>query len=72
MVVNKMPSHYDPVAVREKVLASYNANIGAVLPLSEDLLTLASGGLAVLAYPNHPWSSEVKQLAQTLLQEIIK
>lgn len=72
MVVNKIPSHYDPVAVREKVLASYNANIGAVLPLSEDLLTLASGGLAVLAYPNHPWSSEVKQLAQTLLQEIIK
>ena len=70
IVVNKLPSHYDPETVREKVLASYNTEIGAVLPLSEDLLTLASGGLAVLAYPNHPWSSEVNQLAKTLTQDI--
>jgi MinD-like ATPase involved in chromosome partitioning or flagellar assembly len=71
MVVNKLPSHYDPEVVREKVLSSYNAEIGAVLPLSEDLLTLASGGLAVLVYPNHPWSSEVNQLAKDLIQDIL-
>jgi MinD-like ATPase involved in chromosome partitioning or flagellar assembly len=71
MVVNKLPPHYDPEAVREKVLSSYNTEIGAVLPLSEDLLALASGGLAVLVYPNHPWSSEVNQLAKGLIQDIL-
>ena len=39
--------------------------------LSEDLLTLASGGLAVLVYPNHPWSTQVSRLAQTLSDEIL-
>ncbi|MEB3235993.1 MAG: MinD/ParA family protein, partial [Cyanobacteriota bacterium] len=52
MVVNKLPSHFDPDQVRERVASSYNVPIGALLPLSDDLLTLASGGLAVLTFPN--------------------
>ena len=71
MVVNKLPSHYDPEAVCTKVLESYGAPIGALLPLSEDLLTLASGGLATLVYPTHPWSMEVTRLAQSLSADIL-
>lgn len=71
MVVNKLPVHYDTDAVRDKVLDSYGVPIGALLPLSEDLLNLASGGLAVLVYPNHPWSSQVSGLARTLSDDIL-
>lgn len=71
MVINKLPVHYDTEAVRDKVLDSYGVPIGALLPLSEDLLNLASGGLAVLVYPNHPWSSQVSALSQLLLNEIL-
>lgn len=71
MVINKLPVHYDTETVRDKVLDSYGVPIGALLPLSEDLLNLASGGLAVLVYPNHPWSSQVSGLSQLLLDEIL-
>ncbi|MCP9849918.1 MinD/ParA family protein [Cyanobium sp. Morenito 9A2] len=66
LVVNKLPAHFDPEQVRERVASSYNVPIGALLPLSDDLLTLASSGLAILVYPNHPWSERVRALAADL------
>ncbi|WP_411870582.1 MinD/ParA family protein [Vulcanococcus limneticus] len=71
MVVNKLPEHFDPEQVRERVVSSYGVPIGALLPLSDDLLTLASGGLAVLLHPDHPWSSGVRQLAQELTNSVL-
>jgi hypothetical protein len=38
--------------------------------LSDDLLTLASSGLAVLEYPNHPWSDGVRALAEQLMVDL--
>lgn len=66
IAVNKLPGHFDPEQVRERVASSYGVPIGALLPLSEDLLNLASGGLAVLHYPSHAWSAGVKDLADQL------
>lgn len=71
MVVNKLPQHFDTEQVRERVASSYGVPIGALLPLSEDLLTLASGGLAVLRYPTHPWSEQVRGLASRLLETVL-
>ena len=71
MVVNKLPQHFDTEQVRERVASSYGVPIGALLPLSEDLLTLASGGLAVLSYPTHPWSEQVRGLASELLDSVL-
>ena len=66
MVVNKLPDSFDREQVREKVANSYEVPIGALLPLSDDLLTLASADLAVLRMPDHPWSQGVRQLAADL------
>lgn len=66
MVVNKLPSYFDVQQVKERVISSYQVPIGALLPLCDELLTLASGGLAVLRYPEHPWSLGVQQLAGDL------
>jgi MinD-like ATPase involved in chromosome partitioning or flagellar assembly len=70
MVVNKLPVHFDAEQVRERVASSYGVPIGALLPLSEDLLNLASGGLAVLHYPAHPWSAQVRSLATHLSDSV--
>jgi septum site-determining protein MinD len=66
LVVNKLPDHFDAQQVQERVSTAYGVPLGALLPLSEDLLTLASGGLALLAYPSHPWSEQVRGLADEL------
>jgi MinD-like ATPase involved in chromosome partitioning or flagellar assembly len=71
MVVNKLPDSFDPEQVREKVARSYEVPIGALLPLSDDLLTLASGGLAVLRFPDHPWSQGVSELAGDLSRSLV-
>jgi hypothetical protein len=71
MVINKLPSYFDAQQVRERVSSSYQVPIGAVLPLCDELLTLASGDLAVLRCPDHPWTSGVQQLAQDLAASVL-
>jgi MinD-like ATPase involved in chromosome partitioning or flagellar assembly len=71
MVVNKLPSYFDVEQVKERVISSYQVPIGALLPLCDELLTLASGGLAVLRYPEHPWSLGVQQLAGDLTASVL-
>jgi len=66
LVVNKLPDCFEPSSVKEKVKASFDYDPSAILPLSSDLLNLASGGLAVLEYPDHQWTLQVKQLASLL------
>ena len=71
LVVNKLPPHFDREQVRQRVFDSYGVPIGAILPLSEDLLSLASGGLAVLAFPDHQWSQQVVSLAADLSESVL-
>ena len=71
LVVNKLPGHFDPQSVRDRVASSYGVPLGALLPLSEDLLTLASSGLAVLEFPSHPWSEGVRALSEALVAELM-
>ena len=68
LVMNKLPSQFSRDEVRIKMQESYEVSIGSILPLSEDLLTLASGGLAVLKFPNHAWTGGVRDLATVLLE----
>jgi len=71
LVVNKLPPHFDREQVRQRVVDSYGVPIGAILPLSEDLLSLASGGLAILAFPDHQWSQQVVSLAADLSESVL-
>ncbi|MEY2645273.1 MAG: hypothetical protein RLZZ611_1922 [Cyanobacteriota bacterium] len=71
MVINKLPSYFDAQQVRERVSSSYQVPIGALLPLCDELLTLASGDLAVLRFADHPWSAGVQQLAHDLVASVL-
>jgi MinD-like ATPase involved in chromosome partitioning or flagellar assembly len=68
MVINKLPPSFDPLLVRQRVSSSYQVPIGALLPLSDNLLTLASGGIALLDSPAHDWCMGVRDLADELLR----
>lgn len=71
LVVNKLPQHFDADQVRDRVQQSYGIPLGAVLPLSDELLDLASAGLALVAVPDHPWSEGVMSLARALNDDVL-
>ena len=66
LVVNKLPEFFEPESVKQRVKSSFDYVPSAILPLSSDLLNLASSGLAVLEFSDHEWSLQVKQLATTI------
>jgi septum site-determining protein MinD len=66
LVVNKMPERFDQQAVREKVQNAYHCEVAGVLPHSEDMMELASSGIFVMNYPDHPMTSLYQQIANRL------
>lgn len=67
LVVNKVPSVFDTDAVRLRVEESYGCPVAGVLPHSDDLMALASGGIFSLRYPDHPLTKQYSQIARSLL-----
>ncbi len=63
LVVNKVPSNIDTDDLRSQLNSAYGAETAAVLPLSEQVVQNASGGLFSLLHPEHPWSEQVRMLA---------
>lgn len=66
LIVNKASSKLDPAAVKAQVEKAYNAHVAAVMPHSEELMELASAGIFVLRYPDHPITALYKQIAMEL------
>ncbi|MCW2667117.1 MAG: Cobyrinic acid ac-diamide synthase [Frankiales bacterium] len=68
MVVNKVPSSFDTEQVRQRVSEAYDAEVGAVIPHSDEMMTLASSGVFVHRYPDHLVTTEYKLLLTRLLE----
>lgn len=66
LVVNKVPSVFDIDEVRSRVEQAYDSKVAAVLPQSDEMMALASSGIFVLQYPNHPISDALKEVAHAL------
>jgi len=67
MVVNKVPGSYDLADVKKRVEQTYNCEVAAVIPHSEEMMALASSGIFVARYPDHPVSLGLKQLVAKIL-----
>lgn len=67
LVMNKFPDVYDVREVRQRVEALYSCDLAAILPHADELLALASRGIFILHYPNHPLARELAKLADRLL-----
>ncbi len=68
LVVNKVPTVFDEEEVRERVEQTYDCPVAAVIPHSEEMMTLASEGIFVLRYPKHPITAKLEHLADVLMQ----
>ncbi|HEY4689431.1 MAG TPA: MinD/ParA family protein [Anaerolineae bacterium] len=69
IVVNKTPQVFDPAEVKARVEQAYGCEVAAVLPHSDEMMILASGGIFVLRYPEHPITSALKQVVARLMAQ---
>ena len=67
VIVNNMPSILNPGTVRAKVEQAYGCPVAAVLPHADEMMNLASAGIFVLRYPDHPLTALYKQVATQLV-----
>lgn len=67
LVVNKVLSSMDFEDLRQQVRKTYDVPVAGVLPLSEDVVRLASAGIFSLRFPDHAWSQEIGRVAQSVL-----
>ncbi len=67
LVLNKVLPKMDTASLRQQVQTAYEAPVAGVLPLSEEMIALGSGGIFSLAYPDHPYSQSVREVAAQVL-----
>ena len=67
LVVNKTPQVFNAADVKRRVENSFGCEVAAVLPHSDEMMTLASEGVFVLKYPDHPLTGLLKSIVGQLL-----
>ena len=67
LLINKVPAVYDTEATKARAEKIYACEVGAVLPHSDDMMALASSGLFVLRFPDHPVTALYKQVVARLV-----
>jgi MinD-like ATPase involved in chromosome partitioning or flagellar assembly len=68
LVVNKVLPSFDFADVREEMEETYGCQVAAVLPLSEDVMRLGSGGIFCLQYPDHPFTQGLIAIANGVME----
>jgi len=66
LVINKVPSSADSARLREDVERQFQATVAGLLPLSQEMVELGSGGLFSLRFPGHPYTTEIEHIAGSL------
>lgn len=67
LLVNKVPGVYSLQSVRETVAETYQAEVAAVIPHTEEMMALASAGIFVVRYPHHPVTIQLGKVAEKLV-----
>jgi septum site-determining protein MinD len=67
LVVNNTPTAFDFGEVKERVETTYECEVAAVLPHSEELMILSSQGIFALRYPDHAVTALYRQVATCLM-----
>jgi len=67
MVINKALPSMNFADLRAKVEAIYHVPVAAILPLTPELVQLASSGLIALRFPELEASRQIKQVADRIL-----
>jgi len=67
MIVNKTPQSYDFDDIRARVEQIYQCDVVAVIPHSDEMMTLASSGIFALKYPDHQVTKEYQNVVAKVL-----
>ena len=66
LVVNKALPSFDFQELSNRIVSTYKTPVGAVLPLTVDIVRLGSGGLFTMLYPDHAFSVALRGLAEKI------
>lgn len=67
LLVNKVPSVLDMVDLKKRIEQTYNCEVAAVIPHSDELMGLASSGIFSSKYPEHPVAKLYQSVAKRIL-----
>ena len=67
LVINKVPPGMDTAQLRERVEQAYDAQVAALLPMNYEIVRLASAGIFVNHFPDHPMTLALKQVAERIM-----
>ena len=67
MVVSQMPPAFNIEDVQREVQEKYQLPVTAILPHTEEMLTLAGKGVFTREYPTHPLTMIIKQMTQDFM-----
>jgi hypothetical protein len=67
MVVSQVPHAFDMEDVEREVQEKYQLPVTAILPYTEEMLTLAGKGIFTREYPTHPLTMIIKQMTQEFM-----
>ena len=68
LILNKVPQLYDMEQVKEQAGQTYDTEVAAVIPHSDEMMTLASRGIFVTQFPDHPVTKLLKGVVDKILQ----
>ncbi|OUL34027.1 MinD/ParA family protein [Nostoc sp. 106C] len=71
MVINKALPALDFADLQEQVEKIYNVPVAGILPLSEEMVQLASIGIFSLRYSGHPISQAIKGIAEQITSLVV-
>ncbi len=67
LLINKVPQSYDIGEVIARVARTYQCEVGAALPHSDEMMALASAGIFSLRYPNSELSASLQRMAKLVV-----
>lgn len=68
IMVNKVPEAFQGQEIREMVEEAYGCPVAALVPHSDEIMTLASQGLFAVRFPEHPITAELEAMADALIR----
>jgi MinD-like ATPase involved in chromosome partitioning or flagellar assembly len=68
LIVNKVPPGMNRDELKRKVEAKYDAKVLAMPPLNHEIVRLASNGIFVNRFPEHPFTRELQLVADAIIE----
>lgn len=67
LIVNKAPQSLDAGKLKDRIQGIYNVPVAAIIPHSDELMSLASSGIFAMRYPNHDVAGLYQQIMQHMM-----